>query len=365
MPRRAGPVDFGIFLSTLVLLAMGIVMVFSSSAVTSAYSMGDAFYYLKRQLTWAGLGLVGMVALMGFPYSHWRRLAAPLLGISVFLLILVLMIGITAKGSSRWLGVGSLSFQPSELMKLTMVIFLAASLADNNRGLGDSFVRGLGPYLLLIGGVCGLILAQPDLGTAVALAGSTYLMLAAGGANRNHLMILFLGGLALVVAAIALAPYRMARFTAFLNPWADPQGHGYQTIQSLLALGSGGAFGSGLGQGRQKLYYVPEKHTDFIMAILGEELGFVGAALVVTAFFIFLWRGFRTALNAPDAFGSLLAAGITTMVVLQALINMGVVTGLLPVTGITLPLVSYGGSSLIFTLAGIGILLNVSRYAHN
>lgn len=346
------------------LLSTGIIMVFSSSAVTSAYNMGDAFYFLKRQLIWVSLGLAGMVLLMGVPYKTWRQVAAPVLGVAVLLLILVLIVGVSAKGSSRWLGVGSLSFQPSELIKLAMVIFLAASLSSNPRQIGASFIQGLGPYLLLVGMVCGLILAQPDLGTAVAIAGTTYFMLMAGGANWRHLLLLFLGGLALVGVAIMVAPYRMARFTAFLNPWADPQGNGYQTIQSLLALGSGGPFGLGLGHGKQKLYYVPEKHTDFIFAILGEELGFLGATLVVIAFFILLWRGFRTALNAPDAFGSLLAAGITTMIIFQALINMGVVTGLLPVTGITLPLVSYGGSSLIFTLAGIGILLNISRYAH-
>jgi len=362
MLRRAGSIDFGLLLSVLVLLSMGIIMVFSASAVTAANNLGDAFYFLKRQLTWAGLGLAGMGALMRMPYTIFRRLANPLLGVSLVLLVLVLIIGISAKGSSRWLGVGSLSFQPSEVIKLTMVIFLAARLAEDSRRLGSSFVRGLGPYLLLIFLVCGLILAQPDLGTAIAIAGTSYLLLVAAGAERNHLLVLFLAGLAVVALAIIIAPYRMARFTAFLNPWADPQGKGYQTIQSLLALGSGGPFGTGLGQGRQKLYYVPEEHTDFIFAILGEELGFIGTALVVAAFSLLLWRGFRTAMKAPDAFGSLLAAGITIMITLQALINMGIVTGLLPVTGITLPLVSYGGSSLIFTLAGIGILLNISRY---
>ncbi|MCG0276987.1 MAG: putative lipid II flippase FtsW [Thermanaeromonas sp.] len=362
MLRRAGTIDFGLLLSVLVLLSMGIIMVFSASAVTAANNLGDAFYFLKRQLAWAGLGLTGMATLMRMPYTVFRRLANPLLGISLLLLILVLIVGISAKGSSRWLGVGSLSFQPSEVVKLAIVIFLASRLAEDSRHLGSSFIRGLGPYLLLIFFVCGLILAQPDLGTAVAVAGTSYLLLVAAGADRRHLAVLFLAGLALVALAIVIAPYRMARFTAFLNPWADPQGKGYQTIQSLLALGSGGPFGTGLGQGRQKLYYVPEEHTDFIFAILGEELGFIGTALVVAAFSLLLWRGFRTAMKAPDAFGSLLAAGITIMITLQALINMGVVTGLLPVTGITLPLVSYGGSSLVFTLAGIGILLNISRY---
>jgi cell division protein FtsW len=242
-----------------------------------------------------------------------------------------------------------------------MVIFLAASLSQNRQRL-QYLVHGLGPYLALMGLICLLILAQPDLGTAIAVAGTTYLMLAAAGADRRYLALLALLGVAAVALAIAIAPYRMARFTAFLDPWADPQGNGFQTIQSLLAIGSGGLFGTGLGQGRQKLYYVPENHTDFIFAILSEELGFIGAGLVVLLFLILIWRGFNTAFKAPDAFGSLLAAGLTIMLALQALINMGVVTGMLPVTGITLPLVSYGGSSLIFSLLGIGILLNISRY---
>ncbi|MDK2820678.1 MAG: cell division protein FtsW [Clostridia bacterium] len=362
MRRRAGTLDFWIVLSTSVLLGMGIIMVFSASALTSSYNLGDAFFYLKRQLIWAFLGLIGMSFMLKFDYHYLKRLAAPVLGISIILLLLVLIIGISSHGSARWLGVGSLSFQPSEVIKLAMVIFLAASLADNRHRL-KNFIQGLGPYLALMVVVCALILAQPDLGTSVAVAGTTYLMLTVAGADRRHLFMLALAGVGAVVLAIILAPYRMARFTAFLDPWAYAQGYGYQTIQSLLAIGSGGLFGTGLGQGRQKLYYVPEKHTDFIFAILSEELGFIGAALVVIFFLVLVWRGFNTAFKAPDTFGSFLAAGLTIMLAIQALINMGVVTGMLPVTGITLPLVSYGGSSLIFSLVGIGILLNISRYA--
>jgi len=358
MRRRAGPIDFWIVIPVLLLLGMGIIMVFSASALTSS----DAFYYLKRQLIWAGLGLLGLFFTMQMEYTYLRRLAAPILGIAIILLILVLVVGEGVRGSARWLGVGSLSFQPSEIIKLAMIIFLAASLADNYRRL-NSLAQGIGPYLLLMTTVCLLILAQPDLGTAVAVAGTTYLMLMVAGADKRYLFLLAVMGIAMVAVAIIIAPYRMARFTAFLDPWADPQGKGYQTIQSLLAIGSGGLFGTGLGQGRQKLYYVPENHTDFIFAVLSEELGFIGAALVVILFLILIWRGISTALRAPDTFGNLLAAGLTIMIGVQALINMGVVTGMLPVTGITLPLVSYGGSSLIFSLLGIGILLNISRYA--
>jgi len=360
MRRQAGPIDFWIILPVLLLLGIGIIMVFSASALTST----DTFYYLKRQLLWAGLGIIGLLFIMQVKYTYWRALAAPVLGVAVILLVLVLIIGISSHGSARWLGVGSLAFQPSESIKLAMVIFLAASLADNHWRL-KSLVRGIGPYLALMAVVCLLILAQPDLGTAVTVAGITFLMLTVAGADRRYLTLLVVLGLAAVALAITIAPYRMARFTAFLDPWADPQGTGYQTIQSLLAIGSGGLFGAGLGQGRQKLFYVPENHTDFIFAILSEELGFIGATLVVILFLILVWRGINTALKAPDIFGSFLAAGLTIMIGLQALINMGVVTGMLPVTGITLPLVSYGGSSLVFFLLGIGILLNISRYAGN
>ncbi|PRR70195.1 putative lipid II flippase FtsW [Neomoorella humiferrea] len=364
MHRRAGPIDFWILLPCVLLLGIGIVMIFSASALTSTYNYGDPYFFFKRQMIWAALGLGGLFFTMQFDYTYLRRLAAPFLGVAIVLLILVLLIGTTSRGSSRWLGIGSLSFQPSEIIKLAMVIFLANSLAQNRRYL-NNLVQGIGPYLALMAFVCLLILAQPDLGTAVAVAGTTYLMLTVGGADKRYLALLAVLGVAAVGLAIAIAPYRMARFTAFLNPWADPQGNGWQTIQSLLAIGSGGLFGTGLGEGRQKLYYLPENHTDFIFAILSEELGFIGAAFVVILFLLLIWRGFQTAFKAPDTFGSLLAAGLTIMLSLQAFLNMGVVTGMLPVTGITLPLLSYGGSSLIFTLVGIGILLNISRYARH
>ncbi|MHB1127114.1 MAG: putative lipid II flippase FtsW [Bacillota bacterium] len=353
--------DFLMFISVILLLSIGLIMVFSASAY-EATLRNDTFLFIRKQFMWALLGIAMMIIMMNFDYSRLKRLAKLALIGSVALLVMVLLIGVASHGSSRWLWVGSLSIQPSEVVKLAMVLFMARSLSNEQTEL-THFFKGLVPHLLVLGIVGMLILAQPDLGTAVAIAGTTYLMLMAAGARSTHLGMLAVGGVSLVAVAIYYAPYRLARFLAFLDPWSDPVDSGFQTIQSLLALGSGGLFGLGLGMGKQKLLYVPERHTDFIFSILGEELGFIGAALVLILFFIFVWRGFRTALKAPDSFGSLLAVGITSMIGLQAIINIGVVTGSLPVTGITLPFLSYGGSSLTFTMISAGILLNVSRYA--
>lgn len=337
-------------------------MVFSSSAYTAARDLGDPYYYVRRQLIWATLGLIGMFIASKVDLQWLKSMSNIILLGSLILLVLVLIIGSTRGGASRWIGIGSLSFQPSEVIKLAMVIYMAKSLSVNSYKL-KSFTKGLFPYLALIGLVCLLILAQPDLGTAVAVAGTSYLLLAVAGARGSHLFVLALSGVGAVIAAILLEPYRLRRFTAFLDPYADPIGAGFQTIQSLLALGSGGLFGVGLARGVQKCYYIPERHTDFIYAVLGEELGFIGAAFVLLVFLFFVWRGFKIAVSTHDSFMSLLAAGITIMITLQAVINIGVVTGSMPVTGITLPFISYGGSSLVFTLVGVGLVLNVSRYS--
>jgi len=225
----------------------------------------------------------------------------------------------------------------------------------------QSFRKGVLPILGLLGVIAGLIMLQPDLGTTLVIAATAFFMLIAAGARATHIGSLIGIGLGLVVASIVAAPYRMRRIFAFLDPWADPLGKGYQTIQALLALGPGGLFGLGLGQSRQKFLYLPENHTDFIFAMIGEELGFVGASLVILLFFLFAWRGFRVAMRAPDPFMGFLAVGLTAMVAIQAMINMGVVSGVLPVTGITLPFISYGGTSLVFTMLGVGVLLNISR----
>ena len=362
MNVRKGSPDFVIMSVALILLTIGLIMVFSASAVTAYLDYGDSFHFLKRQLVSAAIAIAAMVFTMNFDFVYLKRLANVGLIGSLLLLMLVLVIGTVSHGSSRWLNLGFRSIQPSEIVKLAVVIFMAKNLSDN-RAKMQYFWAGLMPNLAILAVVCGLILLQPDLGTAVCIAGTVYLMFMAAGSKGSHLTLLAGAGICLVSLAIAFSPYRMERFTAFLHPWADPADTGYQTIQSLLALGSGGLAGMGLGQSRQKFFYLPERHTDFIYAILGEELGFIGAALVLLLFFVLLWRGFKVALTVQDSFGSLLAVGITCMIVVQMLINVGVVTGSLPVTGITLPFVSYGGSSLVFSMAGVGILLNISRFA--
>lgn len=363
MRLRKGPPDFILFITTLLLIGVGLVMVFSSSAVTSNIRYGDAYLFFKKQLLWGGVGLIAMLVVMRINYLRLKDFAVPVMIFSLICLILVITpLGTDTKGSSRWLGVGFLTFTPSEVAKLGMVMFLAKIMEINLDAI-RSFTKGVLPFLGLMALVCGLIMFQPDLGTAFTIAGTVFFMLLAAGARWSHLGLIALSGMGAVATAIALAPYRMERFIAFLNPWKYPTDEGFQTIQSLYALGSGGLFGMGLGRSRQKFFYLPEQHTDFIFAILGEELGFLGVVLVLSLFLLFAWRGYRIAINAPDTFGSLLAAGITTLIVFQAAINIGVVCGALPVTGITLPFISAGGSSLLITMVGVGLLLNISRYS--
>lgn len=352
-----------LFLIVLLLITVGIVMVYSSSYVYAQVTYDDGAHYLKNQLLWALLGIAGMIVVTKIDYRLYMKWAYPFFGVTVFLLLLLLVpgVGITIKDATRWIGVGNLTFQPSEIAKLALVIFLAKYLAVRKDRV-KQFSQGLAVPLLVVGGVCLLILKQPDLGTAATIAGTAFLMLLVAGARISHLSFLGLLGCGLVAVAILMEPYRIRRIMAFRDPWSDPLGKGFQTIQALLAVGSGRIFGAGLGQGRQKFLYLPEQHTDFIFAVLAEELGFIGTTFVLLLFLAFMWRGLKIAVKAPDSFGALLGAGITIMVVLQALVNMGVVTGCLPVTGITLPFISYGGSSLTLNLLGIGILLNISRY---
>ncbi|MEN6350662.1 MAG: putative lipid II flippase FtsW [Syntrophomonas sp.] len=363
MRLKKGPPDFILFITTVLLLGVGLVMVFSSSAVTTAVRYDDAYYFFKRQLIWALIGIAAMLVIMKLNYTKLKDLGVPLMVIAVICLVVVITpLGTVVKGSSRYLEIGPQRFTPSELAKLAMVLFLAKTMEINIDNI-KSFTKGVLPFLLLLAFVCGLIMIQPDLGTAFTIAGTIFFLLLVAGARWSHLMAIALSGLAAVGVAIALAPYRLERFIAFWDPWKYAQDEGFQTIQSLYALGSGGLFGMGLGMSRQKFFYLPEQHTDFIFAILGEELGFIGVFMVLALFLLFAWRGFRIAIKAPDTFGSLLAAGLTIVIVFQAAINIGVVAGALPVTGITLPFISYGGSSLLFTLAGVGLLLNISRYS--
>ncbi len=355
--------DFILFLTVLMLLSIGVVMVFSASQYVTIIRYQNAFYFFERQVLWALLGVTAMIFMMNFDYFKIKRWIIPLVVIGFLLLIAVLLPGIgkEVNGSKRWINLGFVSFAPAELVKLCLITFVAYGISKKPR-LIQNFKQGLLPYLVIMAMAAGLILMQPDLGTAVTLCGTIMVMFLAAGARMTHLLSLGGVGLFFVTLAIYFEPYRMRRFLAFLDPKADPQGTGYHIIQSLYALGSGGLFGMGLGQSKQKFLYLPENHTDFIFAIIGEELGFIGASLVILLFIMLAWRGFKIAITAPDPFASLLATGITCGIVLQAIINMGVVTGSMPVTGVPLPFISFGGTSLLFTLMGVGILLNISKY---
>ncbi len=355
--------DYLLLFSIITLLVIGIIMVFSSSYVWSDYKFDDAAFYLKRQLLFTLAGIISMFFIMQIPYGTWKKYAKVILIGCFVLLFLVLIpgIGMVRGGAQSWIGIGAFSIQPSEFMKLGLIIFLAAYLASNQKNI-TSFKKGFFPSLILVFTAFGLIMLQPDLGTGMVLVLTCMLMIFAAGAKLSHFFGLAALGLAGFVGLIASAPYRISRITAFLNPWEDPLGDGFQIIQSLYAIGPGGLMGLGLGESLQKYFYLPEPQTDFIFAILAEELGFIGGTFVILLFALLLWRGIKVALEAPDTFSGFLALGIVSMLVLQAMINISVVIGLIPVTGITLPFLSYGGSSLTLTLCSVGILLNISRY---
>ncbi len=362
MSRRRPP-DYSILTTVVTILVLGLFMVFSASYYEAAQDYGDPYYFLKRQLVWAIIGLLALFLAMNLDYWRLAQWAKPIMIGSVLLLVLVAIpgVGVVSHNARRWLGFGPIQFQPSEVAKLALVIFLAWFFnAEKHRA--RRLLRGVVPFLGLIGLVCGLVMLQPDLGTAIALAGTGFVMLFVAGGAFSHLVVIGLAGIGAILALAFSSEYRRQRIFSFLDPWKDPLGTGYHIIQGLYALGSGGLFGVGFTQSRQKYFYLPERHTDFIFAIIGEELGFVGALTVLVLFALFAWRGYRVALTAPDTLASLLATGVTTMVILQAVINIGVVTSTMPITGITLPFVSFGGSSLVLSLAGVGILLNISRY---
>lgn len=356
--RNADPVLLGVIIAMLII---GIVMTYSSSAVKGYLYYDDPYHFFKAELIWVAMGLVAMTIALNLDLNLINRWIKPLFYISILLLLLVKVPGIgrTVNGATRWIGVGPLSLQPSEVVKITTVFLMARFLASNPYNI-TSFRKGIIPSLALLALVAGLVMLQPDLGTTLVIAATVFFMLFAVGAKIWHMAGLGLAGVSLIVLAIIAEPYRMRRIFAFLDPWADPSGKGYQTIQSLLALGPGGLFGLGLGQSRQKFLYLPENHTDFIFAMIGEELGFVGASLVVILFFLFMWRGYRAAIQVSNNYLGLLGIGLTSLIGIQAMINMGVVSGILPVTGITLPFISYGGTSLLFTMVCAGFLLNIS-----
>ncbi|MFO1445808.1 stage V sporulation protein E [Bacillus sp. Bva_UNVM-123] len=361
--KRTTP-DFILIIVTLTLLAVGLTMVYSASAIWAEYKFNDSFFFAKRQMLFAVVGIVAMFFIMNIDYWTWRTWAKIIIIVCFVLLILVLIPGIgnVRNGSRSWIGVGAFSIQPSEFMKLAMIAFLAKFLSERQKQI-TSFKKGLVPALGIVFLAFGLIMIQPDLGTGTVMVGTAIVMIFIAGARISHFVGLGLIGLLGFVGLVLSAPYRIQRITSFLDPWEDPLGSGFQIIQSLYAIGPGGLLGLGLGQSRQKFFYLPEPQTDFIFAILSEELGFIGGSFVILLFALLLWRGIRIALGASDLYGSFLAVGIVAMVAIQVMINIGVVIGLMPVTGITLPFLSYGGSSLTLMLMAIGVLLNISRYS--
>jgi cell division protein FtsW len=355
--------DSSLFAVTVALLGAGLVMVWSASSGLAQERYGNAYYFLVRQIVWACVGLAGMVAAMRLDY---RKLRHPMVVYSTVMATLVLLIATlflpAVNDTHRWIRLGQLSLQPAEIAKLATILFLAYHLERRGEQVNE-FLPSLFPVLLLLGWFAFLIFIQPDLGSAatVILIGCVMLFLA--GVRVRYFATLAVLGVPVLYQAIMMAAYRRDRIEAYLNPWSDARGSGYQIIQSLIAVGTGGLTGLGLMEGRQKLFYLPYPYSDFIYAVIGEELGLLGAGAVLLGFMLLLWRGVRTAWRAPDAFGTYLAAGLTLSIVLQALINVSVVLGLLPTKGIPLPFISAGGSSLLFTLLSVGMLLNISQHA--
>jgi cell division protein FtsW len=345
----------------MLLLTLGLIVIYSSSSVLAQKEMGDSYYFLKRQGAYALVGIFLMMIAKNMPLGFYKKMVYPFLFFNLLMLVIVLVPGIGVKigGARRWLRFFGISFQPSELAKLCLSMYMAYSMSRKVHKM-DLFSRGILPHLIIAGSFIGLILLQPDLGTSVIIAGWILLLLFIGGARLWQIVSMVFLSIPLLIYSIFGATYRLKRWWAFLNPWDDPQGVGFQIVHSYLAFGSGGLWGVGLGNSKQKLFYLPEPHTDFILSIIGEELGFIGIMFVVVLFVVLILRGIKIALNCRDLFGCYLALGITCFLSIQVLINMGVVMGLLPTKGLTLPLLSYGGSSLVMTLISVGVLLNIS-----
>jgi cell division protein FtsW len=352
-----------LFTATILLVCTGVVMVYSASAVVSVERGHVPYVFLFKQLAWALMGLLLVPVVMRIDYRNYRQPAViwMVLGIVIVALIAVLFAR-PVKGATRWLGLGPFGVQPSELAKLAVIIFTAALLERRMERI-DDVGYSLLPIAVVVGGVVGLILAEPDLGTAVSVVMIAAMMVFAAGINYRYVLGLALASLPALYILIMTSDYRRKRVMAFLDPWSDPLDGGFQMIQSMIAVGTGGVSGRGLMGGVQKLFFLPEPHNDFIYSVIGEELGLLGATVVLACFCVIIWRGLRTSMRAPDRFGAFLAIGLTTMVAFQAFFNISVVLGLLPPKGIPLPFVSAGGSSLLINLIGMGILLNVSQHA--
>ena len=359
--RKFSEMDYGVFYTVMILLAIGIVMVYSASSYFAMYKYGDSTSFLKKQIVSSILGIIALIFFMNIDYHKLKKATVPLMIITIPLLLVVRLFP-AVNGAQRWIPLGPLgSFQPSELAKYVVVLFLAMSLTAIGDGI-KNFWKGIVPYLGIAGFYAALVLAQKNLSVASIIMIVTFIMLFSAGGEKKHLFGIVTP--ALVSAALVFAlgeDYRRKRMLNFIDPWKDAAGDGYQLIQSFYALGAGGITGLGLGQSRQKTIYMPEPHNDFIFSIIGEELGLIGCVVVIALFIVLIWRGFKVAMEAKDTYGMLLALGITSVIAIQTIINIAVVTGSMPVTGVPLPFISYGGTSLAITMTAMGILLNISR----
>lgn len=354
-------IDFILFLSISLLVAIGIVMVFSASSYSAFFDpkIKDSMFYLKRQGISAVIGACAMFFMIRYDYHKLKKFTLPIMIVTFILLIVVFFMPET-NGARRWIPLPVFNLQPSEIAKYVIILYMAKSLEIKGEKI-KSFTYGILPYLIVSGIFAVVILLEPNLSIATVIMLVTLIILFTAGAEWSHFIGLIAGVGVLGVVGILIEPFRIKRVLNFLDPWKDPKNAGYQLIQSLLALGSGGITGVTLGKSRQKAYYIPEPHTDFIFAIIGEELGLIGCTLIIILFLVLIWRGIRTAIRAKDTYGTLLAVGITSVIAVQAIINIAVVTGSMPVTGVPLPFISYGGSALLFNLMAMGILLNISR----
>ena len=356
--------DFYLFAIVVILLFIGTCMIFSSSYITANKWYGDSYYFLKKQIIYAIMALVVLLLSMNIDYHHYKKISLPLLILSIIFLSVVYVPGIgrSAGGAVRWIKIGFFSFQPSEIAKFALILYMAESMTRKDVKDLKTFVKGTLPSLIIIGIIFILILKEPDFSTALIILGISFVMLFIGGTRIIQLLTLAAAAIPIGFLVLLKEEYRKVRLLAFLDPWKDPLDSGFHVIQSLLALGSGGITGVGLAESKQKYFYLPDQHTDFIFSIIGEELGFIGTLSIIILFTILLWRGYLIAIRSTDNFGCLLAAGITFAIVFQSMINIGVVTKMLPTTGITLPFISFGGTSLIVNMFCIGILLNISKF---
>jgi cell division protein FtsW len=362
--KKKGRLDMGLMLVVLLLLVIGIMMVFSSSFYYSMSRWNDKFWFFRKNLMWAGVGSVAMMITSAVPYKWYRKFSPLLLAVSIGLLVLVLTnVGTNINNAQRWIIINGFSFMPSEFAKICVILFMAHSLTVKDKLL-KSFTHGVLPYLMIAGIYFVLIVKQPNLSTAITIVLIIFAMMFVAGVRLFHLASLGVLGGGLFLYAAVSSPYRLKRITTFLNPFEDVWGAGYQIVQSLYALGSGGLTGVGLGQSVQNKLYLPEPQNDFIFATIGEELGFIGATFVILVFIMFIYKGIQIAINAPDRYSCYLASGIVAMVSIQALMNIAVATSSMPVTGVSLPFISFGGNSLVYLMAAVGILLNISKNSH-